>query len=134
MEAQETKLVLVVDDDNDCRKLLSTVLRAHGYLVEEAAHGEEAIKKLEHLKPVLVVLDIMMPVKNGYEVASWMKEREETKEVPIIMLTAKGESEDILSGYSEYSVDYYITKPFTPRQLLAGVNLVLGITDDIPIS
>ena len=126
--------ILVVDDDADCLKLVQTVLKAQGFQVAGAANGEEAIKFLENNKPSLVVLDIMMPVINGYEVAEKMKADQSLNEIPIIMLTAKSESEDIMKGYGDYKVDYYITKPFNGRQLVSGVRLVLGIADDIPSS
>lgn len=118
--------ILIVDDDSDCRRLVSTVLKASNYEVAEAANGQEAVDFLKNQTVDLVVLDVMMPVMNGHEVAKWIKGNQSTANTSIVMLTAKSESEDIMEGYSEYQVDYYITKPFTPRQLIAGINLVLG--------
>src|SRR5262249_4816551 len=119
------KTILVVDDDGDCRSLVQAVLVSNGYQVEQSADGREAVERLKTLTPDLVVLDIMMPVMSGYDVVVHMKQRPETQNIPIIMLTAKGEYEDMILGYSEYQVDYYIPKPFTSRQLISGIKLIL---------
>lgn len=117
--------ILVVDDDADCRSVVNTVLANSGYKVIEACDGYEALKTLETMHPDLIVLDIMMPGLSGYDVVIHMKQRPETQNIPIVMLTAKGEYEDVISGYNEYSVDYYISKPFTSKQLISGIKLVL---------
>ncbi len=124
-DIQNGKTILIVDDDFDCRTLVRTVLANNGYVVEQCADGSEALEKLKSLKPDLVVLDIMMPGLSGYDVVVQMKQRPETQNIPIIMLTAKGEDEDVLLGYSQYQVDYYIPKPFTSRQLISGIKLIL---------
>lgn len=120
------KTILVVDDDDDNRTLVKTILLSNGYLVEDASGGADAIEKMKALTPGLVVLDLMMPEVSGYDVLVHMKQRPETQNIPVIFLTAKGEPEDVLSGYKDYGVEYYITKPFTSRQLLAGIKLYLG--------
>lgn len=130
MPAQTTGHILIVDDDPDCRVLVKTILASQGYRIDEASNGKEAIFRLHEAPPALIILDIMMPVMNGYDVAIHMKQRAETKSIPIIMLTAKGESADILSGYTDYAVDYYITKPFTAKQLLLGIELVLSTENE----
>lgn len=122
---EKKKTILVVDDDQDCRALVHAVLVSNGFSVEQCADGREAVERLKTLTPDLLVLDIMMPVMSGYDVVVHMKQRPETQNIPIIMLTAKGEYEDVILGYSEYQVDYYISKPFTSRQLLSGVKLIL---------
>ncbi|MFN8390950.1 MAG: response regulator [Bdellovibrionota bacterium] len=119
------KKIMVVDDDIDCRTLVKTVLVNSGFDVEQCADGSEALEKLKTLTPDLMVLDIMMPGLSGYDVVVHMKQRPETQNIPIIMLTAKGEYDDMIVGYSEYQVDYYIPKPFTSRQLLSGIKLIL---------
>lgn len=119
------KQILVVDDDLDCRTLVKTVLANSGFEVEQCADGKEALEKLATYIPDLIVLDIMMPGLSGYDVVIHMKQRPEWQNIPIIMLTAKGEYEDMIVGYSEYQVDYYIPKPFTSRQLLSGIKLIL---------
>jgi DNA-binding response OmpR family regulator len=119
------KNILIVDDDVDCRTLVKAVLAGHGYQVEQASDGYEALERLKSYTPDLMVLDIMMPGLSGYDVVVHMKQRPETQNIPIVMLTAKGEYDDMIVGYSEYQVDYYIPKPFTSRQLLSGIKLIL---------
>ena len=122
---QTGKFILIVDDDPDCRTLVQAVLVSQGYRVEQAVDGQDAVKMLETCTPDLVVLDIMMPGLSGYDVVVHMKQRPNTQNIPMIMLTAKGEHEDMMVGYSEYQVDYYIPKPFTSRQLVSGIKLIL---------
>jgi DNA-binding response OmpR family regulator len=122
----ENRTILVVDDDRDCLTMVKTILAASGYQVETCSSGQDALQRLLSFAPSLVVLDIMMPGMSGYDVVVHMKQRPETQNLPIIMLTAKGDPDDLLTGYKDYGVEYYITKPFTTRQLLAGVKLVLG--------
>lgn len=124
-KAPSGKSILVVDDDLDCRTLVKTVLASNGFEVQQCADGKEALEKLQTFIPDLIVLDIMMPGLSGYDVVIHMKQRPEWQNIPIIMLTAKGEYEDMIVGYSEYQVDYYIPKPFTSRQLLSGIKLIL---------
>lgn len=121
----ENKKILVVDDDLDCRTLVKTVLANSGFSVEQCADGNEALAKVGSIQPDLIVLDIMMPGLSGYDVVIHLKQRPETQNIPIIMLTAKGEQEDMLVGYRDYQVDYYIPKPFTSRQLLSGIKMIL---------
>ncbi|HTX58139.1 MAG TPA: response regulator [Verrucomicrobiae bacterium] len=114
--------VLVVDDDRNLRKIISTNLELAGYTVETAADGKEALEKVEIEIPDLVLLDLMMPFMDGYEVARRVRSHPNPSiaNVPIIILTAKGETEDKLRGF-EAGADDYITKPFGPRELLARV-------------
>lgn len=120
------KTILVVDDDYDCRTMVKTILDNSGYEVELASNGMEALERMLILSPDLVVLDIMMPEMSGYDVVVHMKQRIETQNIPIMMVSAKGEPEDLITGYKDYGVEYYITKPFTTRQLVAGIKLILG--------
>ncbi len=106
--------------------MVRTILENNNFKVEEAYNGRNAIERLQELRPTLVLLDINMPEMNGYDVVVQMKQKPETQNIPIIMLTAKSEPEDLMTGYKDYGVEYYITKPFTTRQLLAGIKLVLG--------
>jgi diguanylate cyclase (GGDEF)-like protein len=114
--------VLVVDDDRNLRKIISTNLELAGYQVTTASDGREAVSKVEHETPDLVLLDLMMPHMDGYEVARYLRNHPNPTiaNVPIIILTAKGETEDKLRGF-EAGADDYITKPFGPRELLARV-------------
>ncbi len=119
------KCVLVVDDDADSRSMVRTILEANSYEVREATGGKDALSQLESFKPDLILLDIMMPEMNGYDVVVHLKQKIETQNIPIIMVSAKGDPEDLILGYKDYGVEYYITKPFTTRQLLAGIKLVV---------
>jgi DNA-binding response OmpR family regulator len=122
----DSPLILVVDDDSDTRSMVRIILENNAYSVVEAENGRIAVEKLTTINPELMLLDINMPEMNGYDVVVQLKQKPETQNIPIIMLTAKSESEDLITGYKDYAVEYYITKPFTTRQLLAGIKLVLG--------
>jgi len=114
--------VLVVDDDRNLRKIISTNLELAGFAVETASDGAEALSTIENLQPDIVLLDLMMPYMDGYEVAKRIRNHQNPSiaNVPIIILTAKGETEDKLRGF-EAGADDYITKPFGPQELLARV-------------
>jgi CheY-like chemotaxis protein len=118
--------IMIVDDDDDNRAVVKTILTSNGYEVSEAAGGKQALEILKSHTPALILLDIMMPEMSGYDVVVHLKQQPSTQNIPIIMLTAKGEADDLIAGYKDYGVDYYITKPFTTRQLVAGIKLVLG--------
>lgn len=114
--------ILVVDDESRLRKLVKDFLRKHNFDVVEAADGEEALDIFFSDKSItLVICDIMMPKINGYEV---VKEIRRYSDVPIIMLTAKGEEQDELQGY-DLGIDEYISKPFSPKILVARVEAIL---------
>lgn len=124
-------LILIVDDDADTRILVQSVLISQGFTVETAAGGQEALNKLkEGLKPAMMIVDIMMPEMSGYDLIVHLKQRPETQNIPLMMLTAKDQPEDLIRGYKDYGVEYYITKPFTTRQLVAGIKLILGEDQD----
>jgi PleD family two-component response regulator len=114
--------ILVVDDDRNIRKITCTNLEIAGFIVDTAADGREAIARLEEVVPDLVVLDVMMPHMDGYEVAAWVRAHANPAiaNLPIIMLTAKGETGDKVKAF-QTGVDDYITKPFGPLELLARV-------------
>ena len=114
--------VLVVDDDRNLRKIISTNLELAGFHVEMAANGPEALGKIEEAQPDVVLLDLMMPYMDGYEVARKIRAHPSptVSNVPIIILTAKSETDDKLRGF-EAGADDYITKPFGAQELLARV-------------
>ncbi len=114
------KRILVIDDDRNLRKIIQTNLELAGYDVTTASNGEDAMRVLDSMQPDLVVLDVMMPMIDGYEVARRIRRHPSNTHVPIIMLTAKSEVEDKLAGF-EAGADDYITKPFGPQELLARV-------------
>ncbi|HUZ50502.1 MAG TPA: response regulator [Candidatus Dormibacteraeota bacterium] len=114
--------VLVVDDDRNLRKIIATNLELAGFLVTSAIDGRDALEKIEDDVPDVVLLDLMMPLMDGYEVARRIRKHHNLAiaNVPIIILTAKGETEDKLRGF-EAGADDYMTKPFGPQELLARV-------------
>ncbi len=116
--------ILVVDDEEDILELVRFNLAREGYDVLCAISGEEALEEARKKLPDLVVLDLMLPGIDGLEVARALKREAGTKEIPIIMLTAKGEEADVVTGL-ELGADDYVTKPFSPRILLARVKAVL---------
>jgi len=116
--------ILVVEDDDDILQLLKYNLAKEGYRITGAASGEEALRVLKTGLPDLVLLDLMLPGIDGLEVCRTLKRDARTSRIPIIMLTAKGEEADIVTGL-ELGADDYITKPFSPRVMLARVRTVL---------
>jgi CheY-like chemotaxis protein len=117
--------VLVVDDNPDSVAIMRGVLEGRGYDVAAAHSGTEALQFLKKEKVDLVLLDVMMPEMSGMEVLQRIKEDAATGRLPVILVTAKTQDEDVLSGY-QYGADYYITKPFTAKQLVYGIELILG--------
>jgi len=116
--------ILVVDDEEDILELLRYNLLREGYNVSCAASGEEALRLAQSEIPDLLVQDLMLPGIDGLEVTKILKNDSSTKDIPIVMLTAKGEEADIVTGL-ELGADDYITKPFSPRVLVARVRAVL---------
>ncbi len=116
--------VLVVEDEEDIRELVSYNLLKEGYQVAGVASGEDALEAVESKAPDLILLDIMLPGVDGLRVCRKLKEDPEYSEIPIIMLTAKGEEPDIVAGLN-MGADDYILKPFSPKVLLARVQAVL---------
>jgi CheY-like chemotaxis protein len=118
-------LVLVVDDNEDNLQIMSRILLGRGFEVRTARDGKSALRSLEQQLPDVVLLDIMMPEMDGIEVLDRIRANPQSASLPVILVTGKGQDEDVLAGY-KYGADYYITKPFTARQLLHGIGLVLG--------
>ncbi|HMI28979.1 MAG TPA: response regulator [Gaiellaceae bacterium] len=118
-------LVLVADDDRDIRQLVAFRLERADYEVVEATDGEEAVRLVTELLPDLAVLDLMMPKLNGYEVTQAIRRHEETKRIPVILLTARVQEADVARGF-EAGADDYLRKPFSPQELLARVQAILG--------
>jgi two-component system phosphate regulon response regulator PhoB len=116
--------VLVVEDEEDIRELVGYNLLKEGYQVTGVASAEEALSVVESRRPDLVLLDIMLPGADGLSVCRKLKNNTKTESIPVIMLTAKGEESDIVTGLN-MGADDYITKPFSPKVLLARVQAVL---------
>jgi len=117
------KKILVIDDEETVRKFLRIHLGKFGYDVTEAADGQQAIDLLRKEHYDLIICDIMMPKRDGWEVMREIRSHTSTRDIPVIFLTAKNEDSDMFKGY-EMGASYYITKPFTKSQLLFGVNLI----------
>ena len=120
----QAKTILVVDDEQDIRELIRYNLAKDGFRVECVASGEEALRRVRALAPDLVVLDLMLPGLDGLEVCKRLKADRATQRAPVIMLTAKGEDADVVTGL-ELGADDYVVKPFSPRVLLARIKAVL---------
>jgi two-component system alkaline phosphatase synthesis response regulator PhoP len=116
--------ILVVEDEEDILELVSYNLTKAGYRVTSVTSGEDAIKSARSKQPDLVLLDLMLPGVDGLEVCNTLKRDHRTANIPVVMLTARGEEADIVSGL-ELGADDYITKPFSPRVLLARIKAVL---------
>ena len=118
-------LILVVDDNQDNVNIAREILLSRGFEVRVAYNGPSALASVEQQRPDLVLLDVMMPQMSGMEVLDRLRANPATAGVPVILVTAKDQDEDLLAGY-KYGADYYITKPFSAKQLLYGIGLVLG--------
>lgn len=116
--------ILVVDDEEDILELLRYNLAKEGYRVTCVASGEEAVKTGKAILPDLILLDLLLPGMDGLDVCRLLKGEAQTRPIPIIMLTAKGEEADIVAGL-ELGADDYVTKPFSPRVLLARLRAAL---------
>jgi len=117
--------ILIVDDAVDTVELLTKRLRFEGYDTAEAYDGEEALKQVAQYNPDLIILDVMMPELDGYEVCQRLKSDENTKYIPVLMLTAKGEIEDKVKGL-DIGADHYLPKPFDYKEVSARVRSLVA--------
>ena len=124
-----SRKILIVDDEEVIRKFLRIHLTKLGYEVSEAADGEQAIEQMGKDDFDLLICDILMPKKDGWEVIKEIKSDPKTKDIPVIVLTAKNEDMDMFKGY-DLGANYYMTKPFTKAQLLYGLKLMLNETPE----
>lgn len=118
------KKILIADDEPYILRSLSFVLKKEGFDVEIACNGEEALEKAQQSNPKILFLDVMMPIKDGYKVCKKLKSNPETKDIYIIMLTAKGQIIDKEKGLA-IGADEYITKPFAPREIVNKVKKIM---------
>lgn len=121
----DRRRILVVDDEERMVRFIRLNLEHDGFQVSEAFNGKEAIQKIRDVTPDLILLDVMMPDLDGFEVLETVRE---VSNVPVIMLTAKGEEDDRVRGL-ELGADDYVTKPFSPRELVSRVKAVLRRTE-----
>ena len=116
--------ILVVEDEEDILALVTYNLTREGYMVTGVTSGEAGLESVSEVMPQLIVLDLMLPGVDGLTVCRTLKENLTTKDIPIVMMTAKGEETDIITGL-ELGADDYITKPFSPKVMIARIRAVL---------
>jgi len=119
------KKILIADDRSEVVELVKVTLEGEGYQTIDASDGREALEKIKREKPDLILLDIIMPRMDGFEVLSKVKKDPKTKDIPIIMLTAKGQKSDQEKG-KELGATGYIIKPFSPSALLKRIEEILA--------
>lgn len=118
------RTILVAEDQHHIRSLIEYKLKNTGYTVVTVEDGAAALKYAQEMKPDLILLDVMMPLMTGFEVLAALKQNAETKDIPILMVTAQSNEDEVLKGL-ELGADDYITKPFSPNELAARVKTVL---------
>lgn len=127
------KKIVVIEDEQDILELVSYNLEKEGFSVAGALSGEAGVGAVKRENPDLVVLDLMLPGIDGLQVCRQLKESPETKDIPVIMMSARGEESEIVNGL-EYGAEDYVTKPFSPKVLVARVKAVLRRVTASPVS
>src|SRR3989338_3703488 len=130
-DISQKKKILVVDDEKDLSALVSLHMKMAGFEVLTANNGEKALDLSREEKPDLIILDLMLPKIDGWQVCEQLRQNAATKDIPVIMLTARTQIEDKLKGF-EAGADDYVTKPFSPRELVARVKRVLARAEAEP--
>ncbi|MGK5095214.1 hybrid sensor histidine kinase/response regulator [Deltaproteobacteria bacterium TL4] len=120
-------LILIVDDDSRNLQILGSTLKQEGYQVMVSASGKHALQSLETLRPDLILLDVLMPELSGFEICKRIKANEQTADIPVIFITVKDETDNIVKGFELGAIDY-VTKPFQPKELLARVKTHLDLS------
>ncbi len=125
--ADEKKKVLCIEDEPEMIDLIKLILERKGFEVLGAIGGKEGLEAIRREMPDLILLDLMMPEVDGWEVFRQMRADEQIKDIPVIVVTAKAQSIDKVLGLHIAKVDDYVTKPFGPQELLRSVNKVLAM-------
>ncbi len=125
----EKKHILCIEDEPEMIELIRIILEKKGFEVEGAIGGEEGLEKARAKKPDLILLDLMMPEMDGWEVYRQLKSDDELKNIPVIIVTARSQSIDKILGLHIAKVDDYITKPFGPNELVESIKKVLKLKD-----
>ena len=128
--AEEKKVVVCIEDEPEMIDLVKLILGRKGFDLVGAVGGREGLETVRRLKPDLVLLDLMMPDMDGWEVYQKMKADDELKDIPVVVVTAKAQSIDKVLGLHIAKVDDYVTKPFGPQELLQSVRKVLGLPNE----
>ena len=118
--------IMIVDDDPSVRDILKTILHSKGFDVIEAVNGFEALEKISLRKPKIIILDIMLPGMNGFEICERLKLNPKTVNIPVLFLTCKGEASDLNRAMNLGAMDYFL-KPFSPQQVLEKVLEILQL-------
>jgi DNA-binding response OmpR family regulator len=126
MVEKSGKLILCIEDEQEMIDLIRLILNRRGFDVRGAISGEEGLKIIRKEHPDLILLDLMMPDMDGWEVYQQMKADEATKNIPVIVVTARAQSIDKVLGLHIAKVDDYIAKPFSPQELLNSIDNVLA--------
>ncbi|UCF27841.1 MAG: response regulator [Chloroflexota bacterium] len=121
-----TRKVIYFEDDNDMVELVRIILGREGYQINGVAEGLAGIKAVQQESPDIVLLDLMLPDMEGWEIYQQLKHNESTADIPVIVITAKAQSIDKVLGLEIAKVDDYISKPFTPQELIERVNKVIS--------
>jgi DNA-binding response OmpR family regulator len=127
--AEEKKKVLCIEDEPEMIDLIKLILERKGFEVLGAVGGKEGLEVIRREMPDLILLDLMMPEVDGWEVFRQMRADERLKDIPVVVVTAKAQSIDKVLGLHIAKVDDYVTKPFGPQELLKSVNKVLAIEE-----
>ncbi len=125
MSPKKDPLILLVEDNPAIYKLITFKLKKSGFRLEHRENGKEGFEAVKELKPDLVILDVMLPSMNGFEILRQIRESEDIKHTKVIMLTSKNRTEDLEKGFN-LEVEDYMDKPFKPQELVMRINKVLG--------
>ena len=128
MEAASDKKILIIEDERDVLDLLAFSLRKAGFTISTANDGADGLQRARSEKPAFIILDLMLPKMPGLEVCKVLKSDAATRQIPIMMLTAKAEEIDRIVGL-EFGADDYVTKPFSPREIVLRIRAIMRRTD-----
>lgn len=128
MEETNKKTILYIEDDAEMIDLVSLIIGRHGYEVRGAHGGREGLSLAQQLLPNLILLDLMMPDLDGWDVYKQLKSNESTQTIPVIIITAKSQAIDRVLGLHIAKVDDYISKPFRPQELIDSIEKILVAT------
>ncbi|MDZ7716956.1 MAG: response regulator [Balneolaceae bacterium] len=126
MSSNNSPLILLVEDNQAIYKLIEFKLKKDGFRFQHRVNGKEGLEAVKELQPDLVILDVMLPSMNGFEILRQIREDEDTRQTKVIMLTSKNRMEDLEKGF-DMQVEDYMDKPFKPQELIMRVNKVLGL-------
>lgn len=123
-DENDMQTILIIEDEIDIAELISFNLERHQFIAEKAHDGQAGIDKAYSIQPDLIILDLMLPKKDGFTVFKELRNDERTKDIPILILTAKAQTEDRIAGL-EIGADDYLTKPFSPKELILRIKAIL---------